>query len=262
MGGLGKHMRITQATFLIGCLAISGIPGFSGFFSKDAILADTFSQSPILYYLGIGAAMMTAFYMFRLYFLTFRGSFRGTEDQHHHLHESPAAMTIPLIVLAILSVIGGYIGLPEVMSEHNGIASFLSPVVTNFGDHHLAPGTEWALMAVSTVGAIIMIFVAYSINRKPNFVPNTGLAKVLENKWYVDEIYDAIVVRPIEAFSRLLDKYAERRGIDGIVNGVGKTVRWGGDRLRLLQTGQVGFYIFIMVMGIVVLFTLSFFWIK
>ncbi len=262
MGGLGKHMRITQATFLIGCLAISGIPGFSGFFSKDAILADAFAHSPILYYLGIGAAMMTAFYMFRLYFLTFRGSFRGTEEQHHHLHESPAAITIPLIVLAILSIVGGYVGLPEVMSEHNAIASFLSPVVTNFGDHHLAPGTEWTLMAVSVVAAVIMIILAYSINKKPNFVPNTGLAKVLENKWYVDEIYDAIVVRPIEAFSRFLDKYAERRGIDGIVNGVGKTVRWGGDRLRLLQSGQVGFYIFIMVMGIVVLFGLSFFWIK
>jgi len=262
MGGLGKHMRITQATFLIGCLAISGIPGFAGFFSKDAILADTFAHSPVLYYLGIGAAMMTAFYMFRLYFLTFRGSFRGTEEQHHHLHESPAAMTIPLIVLAILSIIGGYVGLPEVMSEHNAIASFLSPVVTNFGDHHLAPNTEWTLMAVSSISAIIMIFFAYSINRKPNFVPNTGLAKVLENKWYVDEIYDAIVVRPIEALSNLLDKFAERKGIDGIVNGVGKTVRWGGDRLRLLQSGQVGFYIFIMVMGIVVLFTLSFFWIK
>ena len=262
MGGLGKHMRITQATFLIGCLAISGIPGFSGFFSKDAILADAFAHSPILYYLGIGAAMMTAFYMFRLYFLTFRGSFRGTEEQHYHLHESPAAITIPLIVLAILSIIGGYVGLPEVMSEHNAIASFLSPVVTDFGDHHLAPATEWILMAVSVAGAVIMIIFAYSINKKPNFVPNTGLAKVLENKWYVDEIYDAIVVRPIEAFSRFLDKYAERRGIDGVVNGVGKTVRWGGDRLRLLQSGQVGFYIFIMVMGIVVLFGLSFFWIK
>ena len=262
MGGLGKHMRITQATFLIGCLAISGIPGFAGFFSKDAILADTFAHSPILYYLGIGAAMMTAFYMFRLYFLTFRGSFRGTEEQHHHLHESPAAMTIPLVILAILSIIGGYVGLPEVMSEHNAIGSFLSPVVTNFGDHHLAPNTEWMLMAISSIAAVIMIFVAYSINRKPNFVPNTGLAKVLENKWYVDEIYNAIVVRPIEALSNFLDKYAEKRGIDGIVNGVGKTVRWGGDRLRLLQSGQVGFYIFIMVMGIVVLFTLSFFWIK
>jgi NADH-quinone oxidoreductase subunit L len=262
MGGLGKHMRITQITFLIGCLAISGIPGFSGFFSKDAILANAFAHDPVLYYLGVIAAMMTAFYMFRLYFLTFNGSFRGTEDQHHHLHESPALMTLPLIVLAILSIVGGYIGLPEVMSEHNKIAEYLSPVVTNFGDFHLAAATEWTLMGVSVSVSVLMIIVAYVVNRKPSFAPSKGLAKVLENKWYVDEIYDAIIVRPLEGLSRLLDKYAERRGIDGLVNGVGKTVRWGGDRLRLLQTGQVGFYIFIMVLGIVALFALSFFWIK
>ena len=262
MGGLGKSMRITQITFLIGCLAISGIPGFSGFFSKDAILANTFASDPIMYYLALAAAMMTAFYMFRLYFLTFNGSFRGTEDQQHHLHESPWAMTLPLIVLAILAVVGGYVGLPEVMSEHNAIGEYLSPVVTNFNEHHLAAGTEWMLMGVSTTVVIIMIIVAYTTNRKPNFAPNTGLGKVLENKWYVDEIYDAIVVRPMEALSGLLDKFAERRGIDGLVNGVGKTVRWGGDRLRLLQSGQVGFYIFIMVLGIVVLFALSFFWIN
>ena len=262
MGGIGKRMRITQITFLIGCLAISGIPGFSGFFSKDAILTNAFSHDPILYYLGIGAAMMTAFYMFRLYFLTFNGGFRGTEEQHHHLHESPAAITIPLIILAILSIIGGYVGLPEVMSEHNAIASFLSTAVTDFGDHHLAANTEWMLMGISVTVSVIMIIVAYAVNRKPDFIPNTGLAKALENKWYVDELYDAIVVRPMEALSGILDKYAERMGIDGIVNGVGKTVRWGGDRLRLLQSGQVGFYIFIMVLGIVILFSLSFFWIK
>lgn len=262
MGGLGKHMRVTQITFLIGCLAISGIPGLSGFFSKDAILADAYAHSPVLWILGVVAAMMTAFYMFRLYFLTFNGSFRGTDEQHHHLHESPAAMTIPLVVLAILSIVGGYVGLPAVMSEHNTLNTYLAPAVTNFGAHELPHATEWMLMGVSVAVSVLMIIIAYAVNRKPNFVPNTGLAKVLENKWYVDELYDAIIVRPIEALSRLLDKLAERRGIDGIVNGVGKTVRWGGDRLRMLQSGQVGFYIFIMVLGMVVLFSLSFFWIK
>ena len=261
MGGLGKHMRITQATFLIGCLAISGIPGFSGFFSKDAILTDAFAHDPILYYLGIAAAMMTAFYMFRLYFLTFNGSFRGTEDQRHHLHESPYAMTIPLMILAVLSIIGGYVGIPEILGGHNLINSYLSSVVTNFGEHHLAESTEYMLMSVSVVAAVLMIIVAYIVNRKPNFAENKGFAKLLENKWYVDELYDAIIVRPIGALSNVLDKFAEKKGIDGIVNGVGKTVKWGGDRLRLLQSGQVGFYIFIMVLGIVVLFTLSFFWI-
>jgi NADH-quinone oxidoreductase subunit L len=118
------------------------------------------------------------------------------------------------------------------------------------------------LMGISVAVSALMIIVAYSVNRKPSFAENKGLAKVLEHKWYVDELYDAVIVRPIEAMSRFLDKIVERRGIDGIVNSVGKTVRWGGDRLRLLQSGQVGFYIFMMVLGMVVLFSISFFWIK
>lgn len=262
MGGLGKHMRTTQITFLVGCLAISGIPGLSGFFSKDAILAAAFAHNPLLYVLALLAAMMTAYYMFRLYFLTFSGDFRGTSEQHHHLHESPAAMTLPLVVLAILSVVGGYVGLPEVISEHNAIGSFLGTVVTDTGEHHLAPGQEWGLMGASTAVAIIMIFVAMGINRKPTFAENKGIARVLENKWYVDELYNAVVVKPLDGLAGILDKYAERKGIDGFVNGVGKSVKWGGDKLRLLQSGQVGFYIFIMVLGMVVLFALSFFGIK
>jgi NADH-quinone oxidoreductase subunit L len=117
-------------------------------------------------------------------------------------------------------------------------------------------------MGVSVAVAVLMIIVAWSVNKKPNFAENKGLAKVLENKWYVDELYEAIVLKPIAALSDILDKYVEKRGIDGVVNGVGKTVRWGGDRLRLLQTGQVGFYIFIMVIGIVLLFLISIFGVK
>ena len=200
--------------------------------------------------------------MFRLYFLTFTGGFRGTEDQHHHLHESPIAMTAPLMILALLSVFGGFVGMPEVMSEHNLFNEFLAPVVKNFGEHHLPAATEWMLMGISVGASLLMIVVAYSLHRKPSFAESKGLAKVLENKWYVDEIYDTLFVRPIEILSRLLDRFVEKIGIDGSVNGIGKIVRWGGYRLRLLQTGQVGFYIFIMVLGIVALFTLSFFWIK
>ncbi|MDR3681966.1 MAG: NADH-quinone oxidoreductase subunit L [Flavipsychrobacter sp.] len=262
MGGLGKKMRITQITFLIGCLAISGIPGFSGFFSKDEILAATYAHDPILYYMALAAAMMTAFYMFRLYFLTFTGKFRGTHDQEHHLHESPSAMTIPLIVLAILSVVGGYVGLPAVISEHHALASYLSPVVSNAGEHHMAAGTEWLLMGLSSGLSVVMIIYAFTANKVPSFVPNTGLAKLLENKWYVDEIYDAVIVRPLAALSGLLDKFVEKSGIDGIVNGVGKGVRYGSDRIRMLQTGQVGFYIFVMVLGIVALFAITFFGVK
>ncbi len=261
MGGLGKHMKITQLTFLIGCLAIAGIPGFSGFFSKDEILASVFAHNKMIYALGIAGAMMTAFYMFRLYTLTFTGQFRGTEEQKHHLHESPAAMTIPLIVLAVLSVIGGYIGLPAVFSEHHSLSAFLSTSVSNFSMHHLDHSTEWMLLGISTVVAVVFSIAGFAANRNPSFVPSTGLSKVLENKWYVDELYDAVVVRPLMALSGVLDRFVERMGIDGLVNGVGKTVRWGGDRVRLLQSGQVGFYIFMMVIGMTILFAISFFWI-
>jgi NADH-quinone oxidoreductase subunit L len=262
MGGLGKKMRITQITFFIGCLAIAGIPGFSGFFSKDEILASAFARNPAIYWLGLVGAMMTAFYMFRLYTLTFTGSFRGTHDQEHHLHESPAAMTIPLIVLAILSVIGGYVGMPAVISEHHAFSEFLSSAVTNLSHHELEHGTEWMLLGISTAIAIVFSIIGWAVNRKPSLAPVTGFSKVLENKWYIDELYDALIVRPLKSVSAVADKYMERLGIDGVVNGVGKTIRWGGDRVRMMQNGQVGFYIFVMVIGITVLFALSFFWIR
>ncbi len=257
MGGLGKYMRITQITFLLGCLAIAGIPGFSGFFSKDEILAAAYAKNPMFYYLGLAGALMTAFYMFRLYFFTFTGSFRGTHEQQHHLHESPAAMTIPLIVLAILSVVGGYIGLPAVFSEHHMLGEYLSPVVQNFGVHHLSHETEWMLMGISVTLIVIMIVMAAVMCKKPDFKENTGIAKVLENKWYVDELYNTVIVRPMKGLACLLDKYAERSGIDGIVNGVGRLVNWGSGRMRLLQNGQVGTYIFAMVVGVILLFVVG-----
>ncbi len=259
MGGLGKKMRITQITFLMGCLAISGIPGFSGFFSKDEILSVAYGSNQMLYWGGVIAAAMTAFYMFRLYTLTFTGSFRGTHDQEHHLHESPAAMTMPLIILAILSVIGGYVGLPAVLSEHHLLGSFLGKVVMNGERTELSHAQEWTAMGISTIVAIVMCIAGVMANRKPVFAQNTGLAKVLEHKWYIDELYDAIVVRPLMAFSRVADKYLERNGIDAGVNGVGKLVRWGSDRMRLLQSGQVGYYIFIMVIGMTILLAIGFF---
>lgn len=262
MGGLNSKMKITGITFLIGCLAIAGIPGFSGFFSKDEILAAVYAHSPVMYYLTLGAALMTAFYMFRLYFLTFTGTFRGTEEQKHHLHESPAAITIPLSVLAILSIVGGYVGLPPVISEHHTLNSYLAPVVSNFNVHHLEHATEWMFMGLSTVLVIIMIGVAYARTKKPDFSENTGLAKVLENKWYVDELYDGVIVRPLGGLSKILNNIIEKLGIDGIVNGTGKLVNWGSGKVRILQSGQVGFYIFAMVLGMTIIFAISFFWIQ
>jgi NADH-quinone oxidoreductase subunit L len=130
MGGLKKFMPITHITFLLACLAISGIPPFSGFFSKDEILAAAYEHNKLLWVIGVITAGMTAFYMFRLYAMTFLGQFRGTHEQEHHLHESPSAMTIPLIALAILSVIGGFVGIPEAFAPNaHALAHFLSPVI-------------------------------------------------------------------------------------------------------------------------------------
>jgi NADH-quinone oxidoreductase subunit L len=266
MGGLGKKMRITQITFLIGCLAIAGIPGFSGFFSKDEILTAAFAHNPVLYVGGLLGALMTAFYMFRLYTLTFTGEFRGTHEQEHHLHESPAAMTIPLVVLAILAVVGGYVGLPVVISEHHMLRDYLglNGAVVNAHElmervEALGHSKEWMLIGISVAIAVIASIAGVAANRKPAFAPNKGLALAMEKKWWIDELYDAVVVRPLMLLSSLFDRVVERRGIDASVNGVGRLVRWGSDRIRLMQSGQVGYYIFIMVLGMTVLIAIGFF---
>lgn len=265
MGGLKKWMPVTNITFLIGCLAIAGIPGLSGFFSKDEILAHTWGYNKIMYALALIGALMTAFYMFRLYYITFTGKFRGTHEQEHHLHESPAAITLPLIVLAVLSVIGGYVGMPEVFGVPHFLAEYLSPIFAPSApylhEHHLSHSLEWGLMGLSTGLVIVMILFARSkfSNYQDAGTPNTGIAKVLENKWYVDELYDAIIVKPLLALSAFFQNVVERSGIDALVNGVGRGVKWGGGRLRLLQNGQVGFYVFAMVIGMVLLLVISLF---
>ncbi|RBL92685.1 NADH-quinone oxidoreductase subunit L [Chitinophaga flava] len=264
MGGLKKYMPTTNWTFLVGCLAIAGIPGFSGFFSKDEILAHAYASNPILYGLGLLGALMTAFYMFRLYYITFSGKFRGTHEQEHHLHESPSAITIPLIILAVLSIFGGYVGLPEVFGTKNMLAEYLSPVFAPSApfvtEHHLPHSMEWMLMGLSSVLVICFIliarqkFAAYEDTGKENM----GLAKVLENKWYVDELYDAIIVKPLMELSRFFRDTVEKAGIDKLVNGVGRSVQWGSQQIRLIQNGQVGFYIFAMVIGMILLFVIGF----
>jgi NADH-quinone oxidoreductase subunit L len=260
MGGLSKHMRITYTTFLIGCLAIAGIPPFSGFFSKDAILLSAFEHNKIIWALAVFAALMTAYYMFRLLFVTFTGKFRGTHEQEHHLHESPSAMTIPLIVLAVLAIIGGFVGVPHVLGGHNEIAAFLSPVIpVHEVVHPVSATTEYALMGGVTAAVIAVILFAY--NQTKNFAAkeNAGFGKVLENKWYVDEIYDAIIVKPIQNIGTFFNNIFEKKGIDGIVNGVGKAVNCGSRQIRLLQSGHVGTYVLLMVIGILVLFIVQMF---
>jgi NADH-quinone oxidoreductase subunit L len=260
MGGLNKYMRITQITFLIGCLAIAGCPPFSGFFSKDAILLSVFEHNKILWVLAVFAAMMTAYYMFRLYFLTFTSKFRGTHEQEHHLHESPTAMTLPLIILAILAIIGGFVGVPHILGGHNELATFLSPVIPiKETTHPISSSTEYGLMIGTTIAMFIAAVFAYIQNK--NFVAkeNTGLAKVLENKWYVDELYETIIPKPVQSIASFFNNVVERKGVDGFVNGVGKAVNYGSRQVRLLQTGHVGTYVLLMVVGILILFIVQLF---
>lgn len=254
MGGLKKYLPTTHWTFLAGCIAISGIPPFSGFFSKDEILAAAYAHNKLYWVLGVAGACMTAFYMFRLYATTFLGKFRGTHEQEHHLHESPKSMTLPLIVLAILSVIGGFVGVPEILGGHHELHHFLSPVLVSEQAHHIEHSTEYMLMAISVGLAAILIFFAINkFSKKPEIEDAQGFGKVLENKWYVDELYDTIIVKPLMSFSNFLKNVVEKSGIDGAVNGVGKFVQYSSRQLRLVQSGQVGNYILMMIAAFVII---------
>ncbi len=267
MGGLRKKLPITHITFLIGCLAIAGIPPFAGFFSKDEILTAALEKNPVYYVLALATSLMTAFYMFRLYFLTFPGKFRGSHEQEHHLHESPVPMTLPLIVLAILSVVGGWVGIPAVFAENAHLLSnFLSPVVASVKPAHpaihLSHSSELALMGGVLLLILVMIVLASKKFSKENIdtAAPSGFSAVLFNKWYVDEIYEAIIVRPINWISSFLSRVVDNRLIDGLVNGVGKGVQFSARQLRLLQSGQVGSYILIMMIAIILFFIFQLFW--
>lgn len=268
MGGLKKYMPVTYWTFLIGCLAISGIFPLSGFFSKDEIFANAFNTQPMFWVLGIIGATMTAFYMFRLFFVTFHGKFRGTHEQEHHLHESPASMTMPLIVLAILSVIGGVFNIPHVMGGNSMLHHFFEPVLEEssfkLGVMHLSASTEWALMGISLAVAIIAILFARFIYEKKQMIPSLHeeekgfLYRMSLNKFFVDEIYDAIVVKPLYWLSRQTYRFIEVAGIDKLVNGFGSSTKGLSSQLRLLQSGNTGFYFFCMVAGVIAIFLLNF----
>jgi len=269
-GGLKKYMPRTYLTFLIAALAISGIPPLSGFFSKDEILWQSFANGGLFFWiLGAGTAMMTAFYMFRLYLLTFEGKERFGHDKHPH--ESPAVMTIPLMILAVLAVIGGFIGIPEIFSgEHgNQFHNFLAPmfkdadrILATYNMHsHFEEILLMVLSVAFAVGAIM--FARYVYLKKPSIAVNTsqkfkGLYNLLWNKYFVDEAYDAAVVNPILQTSKsFLWKIADNKIIDGVVNGAAKVIDVISINIRKLQTGVAQFYALVMMVGIVV----ALFWI-
>ncbi|WP_342330205.1 NADH-quinone oxidoreductase subunit L [Pedobacter sp. FW305-3-2-15-E-R2A2] len=256
MGGLRKKLPVTFLTMLIGTIAIAGLPPFSGFFSKDEILAHVYMHDKVMWAIAVFGAFLTAFYMFRMLFLTFYGKYRGTHHAEEKIHESPKSMTIPLIVLAVLSAIGGMIGIPETLGGNHWLSHWLAPVIKHTAE---APdhATEYALMAVSVVGVLVSIAFAYVKYIKQNHVPipdegkRSALANLSYNKFYFDEIYDLLIRKPLDALSTFFYKIIDNKIVDGIVNGLGWSTSEASKGLRLVQSGNVGFYIFMMVVGII-----------
>jgi len=219
-------------------------------------LMATYAYSPLLFWFAVFAAILTAIYMFRLMMLVFFGGFRGTHEQAHHLHESPSAMLIPLIVLAVLSLIGGFIQLPEVYGGHDFLNQFLAPVVPAVTHEGAGVATKDYYMLGGTIVGLIIIFAA---TRKFFAVSQfegryTGFKKILTDKWYIDELYDTIIVKPLNSLAGFLKSVVEKSGIDAVVNGTGRFVNYSSRQIRLLQSGQVGNYILFMVLSITVLF--------
>ena len=250
MGGLKLYMPVTFVTMLIGAIAISGIPPFAGFFSKDLILARAFVHSPVLWVIGAATAVMTAFYMFRLINMTFFGPYRGPDWEHgqdtehagddahhghawHGPHESPQLMTVPLMLLSVGAVVAGFVGIPAALGGSDAIEHFLEPSFTVAGSpaaeaHHLSHAAEWGLMAFSVLLAIGGIWYAYrnyvQVPEKSEQMAEkwSGAHRVLTNKYYVDEAYDATVIRGTMTSANSLWT-VDKRVVDGAVNGAGWT---------------------------------------
>ncbi len=263
MGGLKKYMPTTHITFLIGTLAISGVFPLAGFFSKDQILAVAFETNMLMFVLGSLVSAGTAFYMFRLYFLTFHGTFRGTKEQEHHLHESPKVMTIPLVVLAVLSIVGGFIGLPhqvgDAMHVHwHWLDNYLNDTVV-MPLSSMTLSTEVILMLVATFVAVGSIYLAWNKYKRKGELAlednevKSATHKVLAHKYWIDEIYDALVRKPMDAISQAINKVIEPNIIDGFVEGISKLSGESGGLLRQLQSGSLTFYILTFILGLIAL---------
>jgi NADH-quinone oxidoreductase subunit L len=253
MGGLRKAMPITFATMLISTLAIAGIFPFAGFWSKDEILMVAFEHNKALWIVGSIASIMTAFYMFRLMYLTFFRDFRGTEEQKHHLHESPSLITLPLIILAALATVGGLINLPG----SNWLNHFLEPILAGKHEEHALGNQEYMLMGIALTGAIIGIVWAYSKYIKQGFVPKqdaeiVGFSKTIYNKYYVDEFYTSLIVKPLNSLSNFFRTTLEP-ALGKVVYGFGSLSNGIGNQGKKLQTGSIGLYMFAFVIGVLAL---------
>ena len=259
MGGLKKYIPITNITFLIGTLAISGFPLLSGFFSKDEILAHAMHHNTIIYILLAFSALLTAIYMFRLYFVVFHGSFRGSDEAKSHLHESPLNMTLPLIVLAVLSVIGGLLNIPSLLGGHHWFTHLLNENVAGLSrvaELHITDGETLMLMISASVLTLIALFFSYNVYVKKNNVPVNdheikGWTKLSANKLYFDEVYNSLFVKPIEWKSTKLYSLVEVVVLNGIISSLTKLLSGLSELVKKWQSGKTDSYILWMVFGIV-----------
>ncbi|MDO4224457.1 MAG: NADH-quinone oxidoreductase subunit L [Bergeyella zoohelcum] len=272
MGGLKKYIPITHWTFLIGTFAISGMPFFSGMISKDEILVATWAKNPIFWAILFTIAAMTATYMFRLYYLTFHGEFRGTEEQKHHLHESPATMTIPLMILAVLSVLGGFLNLPHIIAHghYSQLAHWLSPILVpevksqmEAKLNGISLSTELILLGITILMFFIVWFLVKNlyVNKKKQPIAEenyTGWEKLSAKKLYIDEIYNALFVKTAEAFGRA-GRLFDKNVLDKAVNFVGEGAEDSGNSMKRLQNGNVENYILIMALAVGVILIVNFF---
>ena len=273
MGNLKSYMKITWITFIIGTLAISGIPPFSGFFSKDLILEKAFSYHGIgnvLWAIGLMGAFCTAFYMFRLVFLTFYGNERIDHHVKEHLHESPLSITIPLMLLAVGAAFAGLLQVPHIFFGGTHILSdYFKPIfesgemaVKTWGivsePHEMSTSLEIALVVISVGIASVGIAISFVLfNLKKSVPPTddkiTGFSKILYNKYYVDEFYELSLIKPILKISEWLARAFDKIVIDGFIVGIGKVFLWVSSVIRKVQTGIVGDYAFSIVIGAIVI---------
>lgn len=258
MGGLRKAMPITFWTMMISTLAIAGIFPFAGFWSKDEILMVAFEHNKVLWVVASIASIMTAFYMFRLMYLTFFKEFRGTEEQRHHLHESPSLITIPLVILAVLAVIGGAINLPGSMWLNH----FLEPILAGKHEAHHLGTQEFMLMGIALAGAIVGIIWANAKYIKGGFVPKedaeiSGFNKTVYNKYYVDEFYTFLIVKPLNGLANFFRTTLEP-ALGKVVFSFGTLANGIGTQGKKLHNGNIGLYLFVFVLGICAIITYLF----
>jgi NADH-quinone oxidoreductase subunit L len=266
MGGLKKHLPHTHLTMLIGSLAISGIPFFSGFFSKDEILYSVIALPnghTLLFFVGVITAALTAIYTGRMMTITFYGEDRLSHEAKHHLHESPATMLIPLYVLAVLAAFGGFLGVPHLLGEHFSFHHWLSHWLSPLVPTRELPiiGVKLALheglvMAGSSVLAIVCFtFGIVTFEKKFNIGDHISafkkIEKVLENKYFIDEIYGFVIVAPLKFVGKICAELIDKVLIDGFLMGLGRGTRDLGKRFKTIQTGDVQAYAYVLVLALV-----------